>query len=714
MSKRSAQRHRAERREREGEKRLNTMEVKALDAVSEIVERKVGVDESRQPRFTTAAGAFSSIYRWAVMGMANEPGLRATMRQWDVWYRDFCLREPFLSGVFNSACQIDQNRGWTLTGGRNQVNRYTKVFHDLDNGEGWRTFISWQAQSYYSTQMGFVSEVGRQGKAGPMLTLWSVDPCQCELSGDPDTPLWYYPRSGGKQEWTPDFYFRGKSLVRTSEQRLMYGYPAVARCYDLAKIMVGIYSHYQQKVGTKTPDGILTGANISESQWEEAIRARNESLLADPDNYLNSIATIMSSGTDIPSFVLTTLSSLPDRWDFDIWTQILMRGYALAFGYQSSEFYPENAGVMGRGKEQEIQHESATGKGGKDFSLTMQEKLQAQLPPTLEFQFDERDTTGEIEDAQLQLAKAQVISALSALTEKQGGVETSRLTTDQILQLAAEQGVIPEDWTPQTEDVTATDEEEAEDSNEIMSERIYRAMQSFPDEPIVRYHWPSDKTRIIRTARRRSFMFPKVIEPIVERTISQVVRDYEDTLTNLVYNAWNRIGNKQTNPSAMQTALRTEHKRLINRIGPDVYIEGLREGGISSDEMDIDDKNTISDWVSGQLEYVNDFAKAVIEAGNDDAERQAILNRITLWVASVSSLGNQGLMSAQINSMGTWKLGETELHCRTCAGLHGKRHRLSWYKARGLIPREPGSTTLECRGFRCDCHIYSDKGDVLL
>lgn len=703
MSKRSARRnkYRQQHNEREGEKRLDTMEVKALDAVSEIVERKVGVDESRQPRFTTAAGVFSSIYRWAVMGMANEPGLRATMRQWDTWYRDFCLREPFLVGVFNSACQIDQNRGWTLTGGRNQVNRYTKVFHDLDNGEGWRTFISWQAQSYYSTQMGFVSEVGRQGKAGPMLTLWSVDPCQCELSGDPDAPLWYYPRSGGKQEWTPDFYFRGKSLVRTSEQRLMYGYPAVARCYDLAKIMVGIYSHYQQKVGTKTPDGILTGANISESQWEEAIRARNESLLASPDSYLDSIATIMSSGTDIPSFVLTTLSSLPDRWDFDIWTQILMRGYALAFGYQSSEFYPENAGVMGRGKEQEIQHESATGKGGKDFSLTMQEKLQAQLPPTLEFQFDERDTTGEIEDAQLQLAKAQVISALSALTEKQGGIETSRLTTDQILQLAAEQGVIPEDWTPQTEDVTSTDEEEAEKSDEIMSERIYRAMRSFPDEPIVRYSWPSDKTRIIRTARRRSFYLPKVIS----RSVESVAATYGEQLQAIADDAAN---------GASQDEIAKRHRELIVATAILAYVAGMQAGGVSGDEMTDAEKLVLAGWTTEQLSHVDDFAAAAVAAGQDPAERDKIVARVELWIAALIALGGMGRMAAQSDMAGTWRLGETEQHCRTCAGLHGKRHRLSWYKARGLIPREPGSTTLECRGFRCDCHIYSDKGDVLL
>ena len=99
------------------------------------------------------------------------------------------------------------------------------------------------------------------------------------------------------------------------------------------------------------------------------------------------------------------LSSLPDRWDIDLWTRILMRGYELGFGYKG-EFSYENAGVLGRGNEVEIQHRNATAQGGKDFALTHQEQLQSLLPPTLEFQYEERDVEGDAQEAQLQLAKA--------------------------------------------------------------------------------------------------------------------------------------------------------------------------------------------------------------------------------------------------------------------------------------------------------------------
>lgn len=237
MNKRSAQRTRQERREREGEKRLDMMQVKALDAVSEIVERQTAKPgESKQPRFNEPTSVFQSVYRWALSGMANEPGARATMRQWDAWYRESVKREPFLSGLFNSVVQIDVNRGWTLTGGRNQVTRYTEVLKNFDryikvgkqyvpgNTGGWRAYSASQSQSYYTTRMGFVSEIGRQGRAGPLFTMWSVDPCRCEMTGNPAMPLKYYPTTGGGQDWDYQAYIRKCSLISTDESALGYGF----------------------------------------------------------------------------------------------------------------------------------------------------------------------------------------------------------------------------------------------------------------------------------------------------------------------------------------------------------------------------------------------------------------------------------------------------------------------------------------------------------
>jgi len=516
MSKRSAQRHRQERREREGERHLGAMEVKALDKVAEIVER-TATGESSQPRFSEPTSIFSRVYRWVLSSMANEPGERASVRVWDAWYRDIVQQEPFLAGIFNGVVQTDVNRGYSITGGSRQVKTFTEVVKGFDrwikvgnkyvkgNTGGWRAYSSWQSQSYWATRMGFVSEIGRQGRGGPLFTLWSVDPTRCELVGDPAVPLKYYPSSGGTQEWAYDKFIRKCSLISTDETKLGYGFPAVARCYQLAKIMVGVLLHYQQKLGTKTPDGILTGKFIGETEWKTALQARDESLQAKSDSYLNSIATIMSSGGDMPEFALTLLSSLPDRWDIDLWVKILMRGYETAFGYKG-EFTYENAGVLGRGNEVEVMHRNATAMGGRDYILAHQGELQELLPPTIGFLYDERDVEGEIQDVQLELSKAQVISEMAKWAVNGQNV----LSAPQIMTLAAEQGVIPEEWTPQPEDTTATDEEDVDETVPVeLSERVWRAVRAFPNEQIVRYSWPSGKTRILRNVRRSVFYIPK-------------------------------------------------------------------------------------------------------------------------------------------------------------------------------------------------------------
>ena len=106
--------------------------------------------------------------------------------------------------------------------------------------------------------------------------------------------------------------------------------------------------------------------------------------------------------------------------------------------------------------------------------------------------------------------------------------------------------------------------------------------------------------------------------------------------------------------------------------------------------------------------------RAVRAAKGDKAAQRDILdNRIDFWTRSIEAAGAQGVASAQANAMGTWVYGDTD-HCSTCLKLNGQRHRVKWFVSKGYIPREPGSDTLECNGFRCQCRVVDDKGKQLL
>lgn len=197
------------------------------------------------------------------------------------------------------------------------------------------------------------------------------------------------------------------------------------------------------------------------------------------------------------------------------------------------------------------------------------------------------------------------------------------------------------------------------------------------------------------------------------KSVIGVVDSFEVALTKFCTQAWAGRMDKVD----FQRAARA----LIKQSAPEVYIEGMIEGGMADEAeareaMTEADNAAIRDYVSSQSKFVNAFAAdvlAVREAESKPAAQEMIFSRCKTWAQSLAALGARGHAAADANKMGTWKFGDTD-HCATCAKLDGKRHRLSWFVERGYIPREPGSVTLECHGFNCQCKIVDDDGGQLM
>lgn len=166
---------------------------------------------------------------------------------------------------------------------------------------------------------------------------------------------------------------------------------------------------------------------------------------------------------------------------------------------------------------------------------------------------------------------------------------------------------------------------------------------------------------------------------------------------------------------------KTELLALLALIAWLAYQEGMKRGGIVDPEkhMTAGDIAYVGAWITAQTAFIPGLAQAIADyqAMEDGAEkakaREALDARLALWVATLAALTARGYTSAQGDKMGVWRYGDTD-HCETCLGLNGRRERLSWFVERGYIPREPGSQTLDCRGYRCQCGIYSDTGERLL
>ena len=428
--------------------------------------------------------------------MANEPAWVPDSRKRDRWLSDIWKIEPHLAGVVYSVVSIDKNRTWSLIGGRNQVSRYTDILLSADNGDGWRQFMSKASTAYHTSDMGTLVEVGRFGKNGPLRAIYSVDPTACVLTGNRKYPLEY---QGVK--WRNYDFFRVAALPSFLEEYHDLGTCAVSRSVELTKLMYAIYQHDLEKLGAQAPKGLLLLQNITQDQWKEAMVSHRVDNANEMRNWFGGVAVLAQVGFDSIDAKLVALSQLPDGFDLEVFTEILMYGYALCFGYDPIEFWPVGAGVIGRGRETEIQHLKATGKGGADFAVSLQERLNEHIPEAVTFTFEHRDAEGLMADSAIAENWAQVIDYLY---QKGEGV----LSREQALSLLAEHGIVPEEWSRSIEEPDVHSDSAATSLRTssvptvykerlLENRRIHRALETNPDEPIFEYIWPEGRTRML-------------------------------------------------------------------------------------------------------------------------------------------------------------------------------------------------------------------------
>jgi hypothetical protein len=485
---------------------------------------EAGSQTSQQPRFIPQGDEyFMSLAKWMKSAFETIPEYSNESRKRSKWLSEFWPQEPYLSGLINSVVQIDRNRGWTLVGGRNQVIRFTNVLHNWQVQPGrasWRDGIGAASLAFYTTDIGGLVEVGRQFKDGPMASMYHLDPTRCLLTPNIEAPLKYWPARPGRNgprviEFAPQDYMRTTSEINVDENFNGLGYSALSRCVELAITMMAVYRHEQEMLFARAPKGLLLLKGVTQQTWNNAMAVRDATLENREQEWFGSVAVLATSGMDDVDAKLVALSQLPAGFDQKLFTDLLIYGYSLCFGYDPREFWPVSSGALGTATETEAQHRKATGKGGKEFALAFQEELQGNLPDTLHFEFKERDVDGEMADAQLALAQAQVVMTLYGANNPDPVI-----TKEQALEWLAEQGVIPREWTAVEEDVESDDTETVR-QRMIEYPAVQRAVQTFPTELLVMYEYPSGKIRELSPRNGRTVQS-------VAKIMQQLARNIEE------------------------------------------------------------------------------------------------------------------------------------------------------------------------------------------
>lgn len=194
-----------------------------------------------------------------------------------------------------------------------------------------------------------------------------------------------------------------------------------------------------------------------------------------------------------------------------------------------------------------------------------------------------------------------------------------------------------------------------------------------------------------------------------EFTAAKLALDYEVRLSEYVAAVFNGEMDRD--------GLALAHRQLLRSYGYDVYLEGMRDGGVDDPAANLtdDDERRIFAFINDQLDHVTKFAsdtaatRAVEPLSARAAAQRAINERVKLWGEAMANHGAAGEASARRNVMAWWVLGDTD-HCDDCLRYSGyKPHRLSWWLKRDL----PRSSNLACHGVNCQCTLQDADGAVL-
>lgn len=533
----------------------------------EMVKRAADIGASKQPRFQhprDAQAFYSAIHQWVTKANLTAPVYRADTRKRDEWLQQFWRLEPHLSGVVGEVIAIDQNRNWNLYGGRNQVRRFAEVLEQADDGNGWREHCSLAALAYYTTDIGAIVEVGRDN-ADPtqaaLAGLYSVDSTRCKMikrhapNNLTSPTLQYYPRQGEMQKWHSYDYMKLTSIPQMEEAFNGVGYCAISRVLDLARIMVGVFEHDLEQLRIAPPSGFAVFNGIDDDELKEALDARKLRRENQYQEYTSDIVYLCSP--DVPIDIkLTALSNLPKDFNVSDFVQLLMLGYALAFGYDASEFYSiKYAPLTNAGTSTKVQSQKATGKGERSFVDSYRDGLQRWLPESLHLEFDDRSDEGDAIRAGVLETVIRAVSngyntglaAGKPLIPRNVGrailIEAGAGTEEQY----AEGDAIEEQEKKENEQLMEKQAQQADENvpadvartRERIRENTFvqRAAERYPDEPIVQYRSDGRERVLFRTGRdmtRRRVWQSAIADALIQKRGNSETQETIEVIAEII------------------------------------------------------------------------------------------------------------------------------------------------------------------------------------
>jgi hypothetical protein len=717
-------------------------DVKTLEMIAENVERK-----TRQKNTVNPDNFFMSTLKMTKKAELDEPAWGRTRggyvdnRLRDEWLHNIVQEEPHLESVLSTSVVLDANRRYRLVGGRNQVLRFAARMDSFEGGKGFRAYQELAAKDYYNADVGSIGEMETERRNGPLLSMYHVDPTRVRLGKD---GLLKY----DDDIWKPDTYYRIASQKSTLDKYNYLGRSAVSRCLKIAQTMIALVTHNLEKLGYLAPNGILliSAEDITQDMWDEATESRQAIYVTNTGNqYYDELMTIIDRNI---KGELIEFSKMPEKFDTFMFTDYMLKAYALAFNRDVRTFWSLNSGNFGGGTEAALQDEKATYAGAAEYILSFQDMIRRFLPKSVLFEYEIEDTRGKLAKAEVE---ATIINSAKGLFD-------IGLSQDRVFSWLADRGVIPTEWSEEEEKIVAEmgviKERNILSQRLLETENVQRAIEYYPSEPIIMYEaggaegkspkitqlWNSGRDAVKRSwAVNADWLDGRTVNRQTQRQ-SPDFSEYPFIPKSELQSWREQVENRDLTDTALvkiqrKMELRNQaFQRIVRQIeiddfdgegsrgdfmvtaGAANYLEQVENPDndeaaalalallMLSGEEDLDE-----DSVNYLLSILERLLPAIVFAYlldlrrySNDAEEDAENLHPERWNSRLGFLTQYGILygADDLDSLRTWTLGKTERHCSDCAELDGVTKTVAEWIEDGRIPQ---GGMLECGGFNCDC-----------
>lgn len=586
------------------------------------------------------------------------------------------------SGIIKKLSNVQ----FDLKGPPATVQYYQDILGYAHFGHGWEYLLKLILRDFLSQSYGAIFEIAGPGEPDTMLIeaatgINHLDSGRCYVTGNPIFPLLYYSLWDGRlHKMHASRVYMMVDDPLPDERYFGIGTCALERAIAISQRQVRMGEYIDAMLDDKPQPGILSLTGVSDQSFKLKLQ---EYMLAQQNDERpvfgrTMVLTSLDPNAPVKAEVIP-FSQTPEKFDFIKYNDLDVSAMALALGVDRQELWELAGRGLGSGSQAAVLSMKSRAKLYGDVLTGLERFMNwAFLPEECEFSFVEHDDVARSSQASIDVQLATIAQTLSTVPGV-SPLEIKKL-------LASRSDTFKDAFTNELGQITLPN---------IDPTTTAQAVQ--PDASL------ASNTPV--AALPASTPQSQGGLPPVSRVVAAQSKAYSATSADFRASFADIVG-RAVNGTLRRYQAENLLLGLLQSSGTKAYSDGLAEGGVT-DALDEEDQQTVQNFVSDQIDYLDPLLDAAF-SGTLPANEAG--TRADMWSnKSLTQMLSAGRLSADKNGMYAFVGTDGKENCPTCKRLKGQQHRFKDWDNKKLIPGRD-TDNYDCGGWQCRHRLRKTSG----